>query len=150
MTTVNKTMKKLKKHNPPSRPTPAAPKVSSQKYESGSEPIIFGKSKSKSKSTAKGCTNTPRTSGSNKASSANMPSAAPKPSTSCDTLYKDFYPLFVPVDSKATVSNKRSRSPTSNNSSSASKCPKKLETEVLKILLGPQMTYHDQIIAKYV
>ena len=120
-----KSMKKLKKHNPPSRPTPAAPKAADQKYESGCEPIIFGKSKSKSKSTAKGCTNTPRTSGSNKASSANMPSTAPKPSTSCDTLYKTFYPQFVPDKSKSNVSNKRSRSSSSNNSSSASKAPKK-------------------------
>ena len=57
-----------------------------------------------------------------------MSPSAPSPSTSCDTLYKEFHPLFVSIDSKATVSNKRSRSPTSNNSSSASKSPKKPRT----------------------
>ena len=37
------TMQKLKKHKPPSRPTPEASKAADQKYESGCEPIFFWK-----------------------------------------------------------------------------------------------------------
>ena len=74
------------------------------------------------KSTTKGCTNT-RTSGSNKASSANMPSDAHKPSTSakCDNIFNKFYPSFVPNNAKINKSNKRSRSPSSDMSSSGVK-----------------------------
>ena len=119
------TMQPLKKHKPPSIIIPEASKAADQKYKSGCKPIFVGKCKSKSnsKSTTKGCTNNIRTSGSNKASSANMPSDANKPSTSakCDNIFNKFYPTLFPNNAKINKSNKRSRSPSSNSSSSGVK-----------------------------
>ena len=111
------TMQPLKKHKPPDIIIPEASKAVDEKYKSGCEPIFVG-SKSNSKSTTKGCTNNIRTSCSNKASSANVPSDANKPSTSakCDNIFNIFYPTFVPNNA-----NKRSRSPSSNSSSSGVK-----------------------------
>ena len=119
------TMQPLKKHKPPSIIIPETSKAADQKYKSGCEPIFVAKCKSKSnsKSTTKGCTNNIRTSGSNKASSANMPSDAHKPSTSAssDNKFNKFYPSFVPNNAKINKSNKRSRSPSSDISSSGVK-----------------------------